>query len=103
MLPRGHQQFFDQGRNGTPVELMITETRGQYGPLPLTDKHNSSRGPGEKSSPCTATRPCSTTIRSNHFLEVTWREPGGIELTVHPKKDLGRRQLLAIAEGLRQP
>ena len=39
----------------------------------------------------------------NHFLEVTWREPGGIELTVHAKENLGRRQLLAIADGLRQP
>ena len=27
----------------------------------------------------------------------------GIELTVHANEDLGRRQLLAIAEGLRQP
>jgi hypothetical protein len=39
----------------------------------------------------------------NHFLEVTWREPGGIELVVHAEEELGRRQLLAIAEGLRQP
>ena len=36
---------------------------------------------------------------ANHALEVTWREPGGIELTVHAKQDLGRRQLLATAEG----
>ena len=27
----------------------------------------------------------------------------GIELTVHAKKDLSRRQLLAIANGVRQP
>jgi hypothetical protein len=40
---------------------------------------------------------------ANHFLEVTWREPGGIELVVHVKEELGRRQLLAIAEGLQQP
>ena len=33
--------------------------------------------------------------RSDHALEVTWREPGGIELTVHAKQDLSRRQLLA--------
>jgi hypothetical protein len=39
----------------------------------------------------------------NHFLEITWREPGGIELVVHAEEELGRRQLLAIAEGLRQP
>jgi hypothetical protein len=39
----------------------------------------------------------------DHLLEVTWREPGGIELVVHAKEELGRRQLLAIAEGLRQP
>jgi Transposase domain (DUF772) len=39
----------------------------------------------------------------NHFREVTWREPGGIELVVRAEEELGRRQVLAIAEGLRQP
>jgi hypothetical protein len=31
VLPRGHQQLFDQGRNSTPIEVTITERRGQYG------------------------------------------------------------------------
>ena len=103
VLPRSHQQLFDQGRRGTDAELVITETRGQYGPLRSADK--------PKFVP--VTRREAVTVQGypalldhdpiNHFLEVTWREPGGIELTVHAKEDLGRRQLLAIAEGLRQP
>jgi hypothetical protein len=103
VLPRSHYQLFDQGRRGTTAELVITETRGQYGPLRSADR--------PKFVP--VTRREAVTVHGypalldhdpiNHFLEVTWREPGGIELTVHAKEDLGRRQLLAIAEGLRQP
>jgi hypothetical protein len=104
VLPRSHHQLFDdQGRRGTTAELVITETRGQYGPLRSADK--------PKFVP--ETRREAVTVHGypalldhdpiNHFLEVTWREPGGIELTVHAKQDLGRRELLAVAEGLRQP
>jgi hypothetical protein len=103
VLPRSHHQLFDQGRRGTTAELAITETRGQYGPLRSADK--------PKFVP--VTRREAVTVHGypglldhdpiNHFLEVTWREPGGIELTVHAKENLGRRQLLAIADGLRQP
>jgi hypothetical protein len=103
VLPRRHQQLFDQGRRGTTAELVITETRGRYGPLRSADKPTFVR----------ETRREAVTVHGypalldhdpiNHFLEVTWREPGGIELTVHAKEGLGRRQLLAIAEGLRQP
>jgi hypothetical protein len=103
VLPRRHLQLFDQGRRGTTAELVITETRGQYGPLRSADKR--------KLHP--VIRREAVTVHGypalldhdpiNHFLEVTWREPGGIELTVHATEDLGRRQLLAIAEGLRQP
>ena len=103
VLPRSHHQLFDQGRRGTTAELVITETRGRYGPLRSADK--------PKFVP--VTRREAVTVHGypalldhdpiNHFLEVTWREPGGIELVVHAKEGLGRRQLLAIAEGLRQP
>jgi hypothetical protein len=103
VLPRRHHQLFDQGRRGTTAELVIAETRGQYGPLRSADK--------PKFVP--VTRREAITVHGypalldhdpiNHFLEVTWREPGGIELTVHAREELGRRQLLAIAEGLRQP
>jgi hypothetical protein len=103
VLPRRHQQLFDQGRRGTDAELVITETRGQHGPLRSADK--------PKFVP--VTRREAVTVHGypalldhdpiNHFLEVSWREPGGIELTVHAKEDLGRRRLFAIAEGLRQP
>lgn len=103
VLPRSHYQLFDNGRGGTTAELVITETRGRYGPLRSADK--------PKNVPVTKRE--AATVHGypalldhdpvNHFLEVTWREPGGIELTVHATEGLGRRQLLAIAEGLRQP
>jgi hypothetical protein len=103
VLPRSHHQLFDQGRGGTTADLVITETRGQYGPLRSADK--------PKRMP--VTRREAVTVHGypalldhdpvNHFLEVTWREPGGIELVVRAEEELGRRQLLAIAEGLRQP
>ena len=103
VLPRSHHQLFDNGRGGTRAELVITETRGQYGPLRSTAK--------PKLIP--ETRREAVTVHGypalldhdpiNHFLEVTWREPGGIELTVNAKEELGRRQLLAVADGLRQP
>jgi hypothetical protein len=103
VLPRSHRQLFDRGRRSATADLEITETRDQYGPLRSADK--------PKNIP--ETRREAVTVHGypalldhdpiNHFLEVTWREPGGIELTVHAKEGLGRRQFLAIAEGLRQP
>jgi hypothetical protein len=103
VLPRSHQQAFNQGRGGTTAKLVVTETRGQYGPLRSSDK--------PKRIP--VTRREAVTVHGypalldhdpvNHFLEVTWHEPGGIELVVHAEEELGRRQLLAIAEGLQQP
>ena len=103
VLPRSHRQYFDQGRNGTPVELVITETRGQYGPLRSADNP---RLVQESRWGAVTVHGYPALLEhdpANHSLEVTWREPGGIELTVHANEDLGRRQLLAIAEGLRQP
>ena len=83
VLPRSHQQLFDKARGGTDAELVITETRGQYGPLRSADKRRL----------VPETRREAVTVHGypalldydpiNHFLEVTWREPGGIELTVH--------------------
>jgi hypothetical protein len=103
VLPRSHHQLFDRGRGGTRAWLVITETRGRHGPLRSSDK--------PKYVP--VTRREAVTVHGypalldhdpiNHFLEVAWREPGGIELVVNAKEELGRRQLLAIAEGLRQP
>jgi hypothetical protein len=102
VLPRSHVQSFAKGRSQRP-SFRVTETRGRYGPLRS----------GDKPRLVPATRRMSVRVHGypalldhdpiNHFLEVTWREPGGIELSVHAKEELGRRQLLAIAEGLRQP
>src|SRR5918994_1890403 len=101
VLPRSHRQLFDNGRGGTAAELGITETRGQYGPLRSADK--------PKLVPMT--RREAVNVHGypalldhdpiNHFLEVTWREPGGIELSVRADERLGRREVPAVAEGLR--
>jgi hypothetical protein len=103
VLPRSHRQLFDQGQRSATADLEITESRDQYGPLRSIDT--------PKLIP--ETRREAVTVHGypalldhdpiNHFLEVTWREPGGIELVVHAKEQLRRRQVLAIAEGLRQP
>jgi hypothetical protein len=81
---------------------MITERRGQYGPLRSADKGNLVPGTRREAVTVHGDPALLDHDPGNRFLEVTWREPGGIELTVHAKKYLGRRQLLAIAEGLRQ-
>jgi hypothetical protein len=38
-----------------------------------------------------------------HEFELVWREPGGVELQVLADWSVGRAQVLAIAERLRQP
>jgi hypothetical protein len=103
VLPRSHHLVFNTGRGAERSKLVVTETRGQYGPLRSADKR--------KLVP--DTRREAVTVHGypalldhdpvNHFLEVTWREPGGIELSVRADEQLGRREVLAVAEGLRQP
>jgi len=44
-----------------------------------------------------------STDQLNHQITVTWREPGGIELSVAGDQRIGLQQLLAVAEGMRQP
>jgi hypothetical protein len=103
VLPRGHSQVFTTGRGGERSKLVVTETRGQYGPLRSGDRPRSHH----------RVKRAAVTVHGypalldhdpiDHLLEVTWREPGGIELAVQADEKLGRRQVLAIAEGLRQP
>jgi hypothetical protein len=102
VLPRSHEQSFAKGRSQRPY-FRVTETRGRYGPLRS----------GDKPKLVPATKRMSVRVHGypalldhdpiNHFLEVTWREPGGIELSVRADERLGRREVLAVAEGLRQP
>jgi hypothetical protein len=102
VLPRSHYQLFNRGRGGTTAKLTVTETRGQYGPLRSADKPKLPQA--SRHAVMVHGYPALLDHDPiNHFLEVTWREPGGIELVVHAVEELGRRQLLAIAEGLRQP
>jgi hypothetical protein len=103
VLPRSHQQLFDQARGNINVPLVVTETRDQYGPLRSADKPTFVPQTSRQAVMVHGYPALLDHDPANHFLEVTWREPGGIELVVHAKESLGRRQLLAIAEGLRQP
>jgi hypothetical protein len=72
VLPRSHQQLFNQARRGADAELMITRRAVNTDRCGRLTSANSSRRPAGKPSPCTATRPCSTTIRST----TSWRLPG---------------------------
>jgi hypothetical protein len=103
VLPRSHHQLFNQGRGGTSAKLVVTETRGQYGPLRSADKPKLVPQTSRQAVMVHGYPALLDHDPINHFLEVTWREPSGIELVVHAEEKLGRRQLLAIAEGLRQP
>jgi hypothetical protein len=100
VLPRSHSQQFSKPRENHAT-LVITETRDQNGPLRIPPQN------------IDATRESFASVRghpttllhdpSNHLLTLIWREPGGIELQIEADEAIGRRQLLAIAEGLQQP
>ena len=110
VLPRSHHQVFSTDRDGGP-QFVIVETRDQHGPAKAIDPDQLVPGgrqeqvtvhgrpatlvhtPGDRKFPAAAI----------HELAVVWREPGGIELQVKADSSVGRRRLLAIAQGLRQP
>jgi hypothetical protein len=100
VLPRSYSQRFSRPHDEVPT-LVITETRDQYGPLRLPPQNvDTTRESfvGVRGHPTTLLHD-----PSNHKLTLIWREPGGIELQIEADDTLGRRQLLAIAEGLKQP
>jgi hypothetical protein len=99
VLPRSYSQQFSKPRDNHPT-LVITETRDQYGPLRIPPQN------------IDATRESFSSVRGqpttllhdpgNHKLTLIWHEPGGIEFKIEADEVIGRRQLLAIAEGLQQ-
>jgi hypothetical protein len=100
VLPRSHSQQFSKVRDDHPT-LVITETRDQYEPLRIPPQNIDVTWEsfvGVRGHPTTLLHD-----PSNHKLTLIWREPGGIELQVEADQTIGRRQLLTIAEGLRQP
>jgi hypothetical protein len=100
VLPRSHSQQFSKPRDSHPT-LVITETRDQYGP-PRIEPQNID----VTRETLVGVRGQRTTLLhdpSNRTLTLIWREPGGIEIHVEANETIGRRQLLAVAEGLRQP
>jgi hypothetical protein len=102
VLPRSHRRGFSKGPGQRPY-LVVTETRGQVGPLRPEDRPK--RLPDLRRTWVTVHGHPALLDHDpiNHELAVTWREPGGIELVVQADERVGRRQLLAVAEGLRQP
>jgi hypothetical protein len=121
VLPRAYIQTFTLANPNKGPVLSVRETRDRYGPLPPAPRQgeHQARSPRPPSTP--ATTPPTTgsaawtttmvrghpavisTDRLNHQITVTWREPGGIELSVAGDQRIGLRELLAVAEGTRQP
>lgn len=100
VLPRSHSQQFSKPRDNHAT-LVITETRDQYGPLQLPPQNIDAT-----SEPFASVHGHPTTLLhdpGNHLLTLIWREPGGIELQIDVDETIGRRKLLAIAQGLHQP
>lgn len=108
VLPRSHHQVFTKGRGERP-QFVVIETRDRHGPSTAVDLDG--YVPGARRVPVSvhghpATllyAPRNTTDPAMHELAISWREPGGIELVVLADYQVGRRQVLAIAQGLRQP
>jgi hypothetical protein len=100
VLPRTYSQRFSRPHDAVPT-LVITETRDQYGPLRLPRQNLDTT----KESFVGVRGHLTTLLHdpSNHKLTLIWREPGGIELQIEADETMGRRQLLAIAQGLQQP
>jgi hypothetical protein len=108
VLPRSHHQVFSKGRGERP-QFVVIETRDQYGPSTAVDLDGYVPGARRLAvtvhgHPATLLyAPRNTTDPAMHELAISWREPGGIELVVLADYQVGRRQVLAIAQGLRQP
>jgi hypothetical protein len=104
VLPRRHEQIFTKGPGQRRApSFVIAEIRGRYGPLRSADKPGHVPETTRESVRVRGYPALLDHDPANHVLEVTWREPGGIELSVKADERLGRREVLAIAEGLRQP
>jgi hypothetical protein len=94
VLPRSHIQRFEQADPNHGASFAVFETRDRYGPLPARLPPSATI----HGHPAVVTRDA-----HNHRTTITWREPGGIELSVSGDQRIGQRTLLAIAQGLRQP
>jgi hypothetical protein len=104
VLPRRHEEIFTKGPGQRRApSFVIAEVRGRYGPLRSADKPRHLPETTRESVRVRGYPALLDHDPANRVLEVTWREPGGIELSVKADEGLGRREVLAIAEGLRQP
>jgi hypothetical protein len=121
VLPRTYIQTFTLANPNKVPTLSVRETRDRYGPLPPAQRQgehqaSSPRPPSTPATPpaTTGSTAWTTTMvrghpavvsidRLNNQITVTWREPGGIELSVAGDQRIGLRELLAVAEGMRQP
>jgi hypothetical protein len=100
VLPRSHSQQFSK-LHENHATFVITETRDQYGPLRIPPQNIDAT-----SESFVSVHGHPTTLLhdpGNHKLTLIWREPGGTELQIEADESIGRRQLLAIAQGLQQP
>jgi hypothetical protein len=108
VLPRRHIQGYDNGGSGRP-QVVIIETRDRHDPGQATDP--AEHVPGGRPERVTVhgrpavlvSAPGKIPGPAMHEFALVWREPGGVELQVLADWSVGRAQVLAIAERLRQP
>jgi hypothetical protein len=108
VLPRRHHQVYSTGGDGSPL-FVIVETRDQHDPAKAGDPGDQVRN-GRRERVTVHGRPATLVSAPGRIpapamfeFALFWREPGGVELQVLADWSVGRAQVLAIAEGLRQP
>jgi hypothetical protein len=108
VLPRKHNLNYRKRGDGGPL-FVIVETRDQHDPSKATDPTR--YVPGGRRERVKVHGHLATLVSAPgripapamHEFALVWREPGGIELQVLADWSVGRAEVLAIAEGLRQP
>jgi hypothetical protein len=108
VLPRRHHYVYSTGVDGGPL-FAVLETRDRHGPAQAADPGQQVPN-GRRERVTVHGRPATLVSAPGRIPEpamfefvLVWREPGGVELQVLADWSVGRAQVLAIAEGLRQP
>jgi hypothetical protein len=108
VLPRRHQQVYSTAVDGSPL-FAVVETRDRHDPAQAADPGQQVPN-GRRERVTVHGRPATLVSAPGRIPEpamfefaLVWREPGGVELQVVADWSVGRAQVLAIAEGLRQP
>jgi hypothetical protein len=107
VLPRRHHLGYSSGPSEASPGFVIVETRDQHDPAQADPGRQVPNGRRERVTvhgyPATlVSAPGRIPEPAMYEFVLVWREPGGVELQVLADWSVGRAQVLAIAEGLRQ-